>query len=669
MRAITNNRFCPKKHSIREIRLQIDAEDKAWHLVAKGAKSYFFRKAVWVKIEERKAAAERVRRIAATKIQVFIRKKLRRIHQRRLVRPIQRWKKAAIVLQRFFRRKLASFELEVTSGQRPEKSDKYLRRAALKTLKRLLVPHFKVYLQSLRKWAPSQHDSAHGSGSANLPPSWHGRRPNRKMQVAAVRLQRFFWVTLVRWRQKTLIETLVMRKQTHVSLLTARWLNYLYPGTGRQRLSRALLGGTSMSVPDQQSVTYSIPGFRAHSPAFNALLQQHTVVCCGREAHNTIRRSMDDGGGSDPDPTLTLSSFSAADCLMLSLVLKNKFCAIKQLLLLEIDADVARNPCFEFDLLPALKQCVSCVGVTVSGSGFTETFLTGLIQVVRVDNPRIADLRIELLRPYVSLPTASSSSPSTKPSSADRGPTGLASSRHLSPLFLSAAADLLSDYFNYSIPALRNLCLHGCGLRDADLTYLVRGIENNFSITSLWLSKNLITDSGLLTLIQAIRRNQRTHISILDLSDNLIQLKGHVHRYFQSLDASPRSHTASIDLNESSSIGSLSKASSSKTFKRFTMSLTAATTTEGTHSSTRNIKVDLLLVRNPILKQYFAPVKFETFFEIKAFQVHLVYSERDAAAVIDGRSLDDPSPAIEKAKPTNRAKRKKVISSTLSGLR
>ena len=143
-----------------------------------------------------------------------------------------------------------------------------------------------------------------------------------------------------------------------------------------------------------QNVLYTIPGFRAHTKAFDSLSQQKTIVCCGSDAPEVIRQH---SGGmmlcmyvcmykykvclvcipsrcmyvcmyaciiSRPticiytifrfekcyhhhyyyyyyyvcmcvgDHTLTITSFSAADCLMLSLVLKNNFCTVKQVCVL-----------------------------------------------------------------------------------------------------------------------------------------------------------------------------------------------------------------------------------------------------------------------------------------------------------------------------------------------
>eukprot|EP01036_Dinobryon_divergens_P030239 gene30238-39450_t len=203
-----------------------------------------------------------------------------------------------------------------------------------------------------------------------------------------------------------------------------------------------------------QNVLYTIPGFRAHTKAFDSLMMQKTIICCGSDAPEVIRQHI---GG---DHTLTIASFSAADCLMLSL-----------LLFLHIDAVVSGNPTWEFDLLPALRQCVSVTGVSVCGGCYTETFLSGLFHLVKVDNPRIVDLRIELMHPSSANSTSSQTS-RTPPA------TVVASTCPLSPLFLSGVADLLSDYFNYCLPGLRNLNLHGCGLTDEKVGALSIGNSN-----------------------------------------------------------------------------------------------------------------------------------------------------------------------------------------------
>ena len=99
--------------------------------------------------------------------------------------------------------------------------------------------------------------------------------------------------------------------------------------------------------------------------------------------------------------------------------------------------------------------------MTVCGGCFTESFLLGLFKLVKIDNPRVVDLRIELMHPS----TASITSPHTSGTASTTTSATVRtlgnSTCALSPLFLSGAADLLSDYFNYCLPGLRHLCLHG----------------------------------------------------------------------------------------------------------------------------------------------------------------------------------------------------------------
>jgi hypothetical protein len=88
-----------------------------------------------------------------------------------------------------------------------------------------------------------------------------------------------------------------------------------------------------------------------------------------------------------------------------------------------------------------------------------------------------------------------------------------------------AGGRILCDYFNYSLPGLQNLSLHGCCIRDRDLDILAQGIEVNSSIHAIFLSKNLITDVGLIKLMTSISGNRKSSLTVLDLSSNLISLR------------------------------------------------------------------------------------------------------------------------------------------------
>ena len=44
---------------------------------------------------------------------------------------------------------------------------------------------------------------------------------------------------------------------------------------------------------------------------------------------------------------------------------------------------------------------------------------------------------------------------------------------------VSSASKLMSDYFNYTLPGIQTLSLHGCALRDADLKPIFDALDRN----------------------------------------------------------------------------------------------------------------------------------------------------------------------------------------------
>jgi hypothetical protein len=224
------------------------------------------------------------------------------------------------------------------------------------------------------------------------------------------------------------------------------------------------------------STHYRIPGINQKAPQFVRATQQKTIFCSGD------------------------AKFSPADCLMLSMVLRSPACAVKTLVLHSIrEAD---NPCYEFDLLAALRKCSSIRAVHVLGGDWGQSFVLALVQVVHVENPRITSLSLEQI-PRAAMFT--------------------------DPLAQRTAC-LLMDYFNYSIPGISHLNLHGCNLSDANVALLCDGIAVNSSIRFLTLSLNLIEDSGFVKIFKAFIGNRKSKIEMLDFCYNLIQSTSEVKR-------------------------------------------------------------------------------------------------------------------------------------------
>ena len=220
------------------------------------------------------------------------------------------------------------------------------------------------------------------------------------------------------------------------------------------------------SVLSDKKSLYQPPGVTQQSAQFNKVLNQDTILC--------------------------QESFTAIDCMMLSNVFKNRFSNVRRLFLHQVrDED---NPVYEFDLLPSIGKCRTLRSVCILGGKQTRNFLGGLLRQVQVDNPSIRELCIE----------------------------NVLTNRATAELVAENAGRLLCDYFNYTLPGIFTLSLHGCNIRDCDLELLATGLNVNSSIRNLILSLNLITDDGFMKVFDAVAKNKKSVLNVMDFGYNLI---------------------------------------------------------------------------------------------------------------------------------------------------
>ena len=95
-----------------------------------------------------------------------------------------------------------------------------------------------------------------------------------------------------------------------------------------------------------------------------------------------------------------------------------------------------------------------------------------------------------------------------------------------------ASGRLLSDYFNYSLPGVRTLCLHGTYLQDEHVRSLSEALMINTTLQELILSRNLITDIGLISLFKGYIKNEKSSLLLLDLNCNFITCSHKVRTVF-----------------------------------------------------------------------------------------------------------------------------------------
>ncbi len=240
------------------------------------------------------------------------------------------------------------------------------------------------------------------------------------------------------------------------------------------RFSHSISG--TVAQAESGEVGYIRPGFRQSGPQFGAALAQREVIC--------------------------MSPFDSADGVMLAALLRHNSCRIRTLVFQGITDGSSIG--MEDHILPALQRCSSIRRIAIlGGCNFPVSVFEALYKLVQVDNPRIVHLHIER----------------ANHSESDHVPM----KRFVSSL-VQLNATLLMDYFNYCLPGLRTLSLHGCYLRDEDAAVLMDGLRVNSSLRRLSLSLNILTDTTLVALLGAVTEDAHRSSSLehVELGYNLI---------------------------------------------------------------------------------------------------------------------------------------------------
>jgi len=457
--AITNSRFCPRKHIIKRVRLVLDDQNDAVLVMQRCVRAYSSRRAIMRSILNTKRKMDLRLFVNARTIQCLVRK---RIARRAIVLRKLWWKKrvnAAILVQNFVRWRNKQFQHAVT---RIIARRKMIKARARDTLKY-------VFGYQAARHLDRKHRAERIARENKIRAERKARREHNAEIVkhAVHTVQRFFRASLNRMMTKIALCRTRARRRSHLSGPSAALLQ--------------------ICVDNMEGVRYHAPGIRASSLQFQRALLQTIVYISGE--------------------------FSAADCMMLSTVLRHPLCKIQKLIFHRV-IDAVNNGSFEFDILPAVCKCNSLRAVLILDTHFSDSFLFNLIREVQVENPRIVDVFIENVANKYAC-------------------------RDYPARLSERCGQLLLDYFNYSVPGLVLLSLHGCALRDSDVSIIAQGVAVNSSLRELILSLNLITDEGLVELLQAVSHNKKGVLSTLDLSDNVIACKRRV-RVFMDKYKSPR---------------------------------------------------------------------------------------------------------------------------------
>ena len=470
VKAITRSRHCPRKHIINKIIAAIESQDAAIEIMQRAFASYHNRRIIMDSIMNTKRMKEHKIFSCATVIQCMARKK--RSWGILILRRKQRVKQmlATVIVQRFVRWRNSTFQHAVTRV--------IYRLQARHRHARLTFVH--VFAYYMRRYIKRKRESIQMA-----------RRDRKKLEQKA------------RYEQFVLLRHSAARvlKRAFLSILSRRSQN---EASTRMRCRKMQQFSNQASailaevLKDPSATNYQVPGISQSSSQFAKSLQQSIVYCNG--------------------------SFSSADCMMLSTVLRNAQCRVQKLVLHDISDSL--NACFEFDLLPAISKCRSLRSVSLLGGTFSLTFLKGLIKEVQVDNQRIRELIIE------------------------GGMSVRMKGRQLVTQSLTSLTGcLLLDYFNYSVSGIAMLSLHDCFIRDADLDLIVHGLRVNSSLQVLTLSKNLITDVGFAHILESYMHNRKTKLATVDLRHNLIECRWRVSSLLDLLNAAATEDDPKLDIH------------------------------------------------------------------------------------------------------------------------
>jgi hypothetical protein len=223
---------------------------------------------------------------------------------------------------------------------------------------------------------------------------------------------------------------------------------------------------------------YKCPGVRQGGELFQRALNQHTIYCTRH--------------------------FTPDDCVMLGAALRHPMCRTRRLIFHSVKGT---SPNYEFDMISSIRQCRSLRMVCLFGGMWSVGFIEKLFKEVQSENPMIQNVYVEGV------------------SGVKKGEVGR--------LTLSVS-NLLMDFFNYSVPGIQFVSLHGLGLLSQDMKHLAKGLAVNTSIQSMCLSLNMIEEDGFVDLFTAIADNKRSSVVSVDLSWNLISMGDEITHMFDS---------------------------------------------------------------------------------------------------------------------------------------
>ena len=504
VRRVAASKFCPKRHRIHRAVEALGRQDAAVRKIRKLSKAYSLCSVIARRIERRRAIAQAMLYKAAMMIQCVVRRRQARKVAVTMKVEFDQRKHAATVIQRFIRNRNNTFKYSVWRLVGFLHRDRQWAWGVLRFAFRYNMMRYVAWRRAdkeeqVRLRALAEEEARRAA---------HERHIN----ACASTVSRFVRYVVARRLRVLARSVRAARSRAPVSRLCR---DYAPPSASRfasfamnnldadllREISQAAAaaaaavaghpaatersaasGASGASGASAADVAYRPPGLKQNTPQFARALEQQVVVC-------------------GPD-------FDAADCMMFAGVLRHPSTRTRELVFRNVDA--GSNASFEFDLLPALVRCRSIRTVRVIGGTYTEGFFRGLMHAVKMDNPRITEVYIESLA----------------------GPCG----KRLAADLALWSGRIICDYFNYSLPGLRVLSLHGCHIKDSHVAEMATGLGVSSCLTDLCLSNNLITDEGLGALLRGITGNKHRCLRTLDVSRNLLRCASTVHDAFRDYE-------------------------------------------------------------------------------------------------------------------------------------
>lgn len=468
LRRIAAHRFCPRGHHVVSFAVALDEQDRAHAIIRSSINAFRLRK--WL----RDQAANRQYRnqlhvvYATVRIQKIVRMKLAIARTKTMRRVLRRRGDAAIVIQRYYRKRNNSFRHSVL---RVMQQEQWKRDRAANLIVIICVGRIKRRRAEKRRIKNERH-------AACKIQKMFRQRKAKKAKEREYRRKVFVVQAFFRGNSNRLSSQLASRLLRKRKLVQASsYTNYVLSNLDVLDFSYKPFSFPNYHVkidkPDlskRRDLLYHSPGIRQNTPLFETALDNRCVICLGK---------MD---------------FGPEDCMLLCTVLRHPLCKTQRLVFDGVDGC---HSTFDFDLIQAIAKSVSLRSVIIIGGTWNPGFFVSLYDAVQKVNPRIVEVLTE-----------------------DQQLSRMAPSE----LFdLSASAGkLVADFFNYSIPGLRTISLHGIGLTDTHLRDLIAGLSVNSSITTIILSNNMIEDPGFCGILKALSSNRRSLVSTIDLSWNLI---------------------------------------------------------------------------------------------------------------------------------------------------